>query len=211
MRDERSRLILKNRRAPLMKIFAAFNASNDFIICKRTFDRYCRRNGFIRGPSGIKQVLKERHRKCRLEWCKPRRFWTMEDNWSNIIFSDERMVKVGENHRVYIWKRKGEGYRPELYWEKENSIESLFKVMIRGCITWNGVGTLCFVDGNITAEKYMKLLEENLWPVIARHFSYGGTVFQDDEAPIHTARIVKSWKQNNAITNPSLGDLTAQT
>ena len=77
----------------------------NFTICKRTFDRYCRRNGFIRGPCGEKQVLKERLWKFRSEWCKPRRFWTVKDQWSKIIFSDESMMKIGDNHRVYVWKR----------------------------------------------------------------------------------------------------------
>ena len=41
-----------------MKTFAAFNASNAFQVCKRIFDRYCRGNGFIRGPSGKNRSLK---------------------------------------------------------------------------------------------------------------------------------------------------------
>ena len=43
-------------------------------------------------------------------------------------------------------------------------------VMIWGCITWYGVSTLCQVNGNINAEKYISVLDSQLWPVIARHF-----------------------------------------
>ena len=130
-----------------MQILATFNASNDVSISKRTFDRYRRRMGFSRGPSVKKQVLQPRHRRIRLEWCKPRRFWTVDDHWSRVIFSDESMIKVGDNYRVYVWKRKGEGYRPDLYGEKKNSVKSRFKVMVWGCITRYGIGTLSFVDG----------------------------------------------------------------
>ena len=66
--------------------------------------------------------------------------------------------------------------------------------MIWACISWCGAGTLCFVDGNIPAEKYLEILEENWWPVIAKTFSDGRAVFQDDGTPVHTARIVKSLK-----------------
>ena len=45
-----------------------------------------------------------------------------------------------------------------------------FQVMIWGCICWNGVGTLAKVTGNINSEKYKEILEENIWPVIVRHF-----------------------------------------
>jgi hypothetical protein len=33
-----------------------------------------------------------------------------------------------------------------------------------------GIGTLCFVECNINAEKYINIIDTNLWPVIARHF-----------------------------------------
>ena len=42
--------------------------------------------------------------------------------------------------------------------------------MMRGCITWYGVGTLCQVNGNINPEKYISVLDSQLWPVIAHHF-----------------------------------------
>ena len=98
-----------------------------------------------------------------------------------------------------MWKRKGEGYRPDLYGKKNNSVKSRFKVMIWGCITWYGIGTLSFVGGNIDAEKYLDTSEENLWPVIARYFPTGGEIFQDDGASVHTANIVKTWKRKNGI------------
>jgi hypothetical protein len=52
--------------------------------------------------------------------------------------------------------------------------------MIWGCITWYGVGTLCHVNGNINAEKYISVLDSQLWSVIARHFPDDSYVFQDD-------------------------------
>ena len=45
-----------------------------------------------------------------------------------------------------------------------------FSVMIWGCICWEGVGTLTKVCGNINSEKYVSIVDENIWPVIARHF-----------------------------------------
>ena len=45
-----------------------------------------------------------------------------------------------------------------------------FKVMIRGCICWNGVGTLAKVTGNINSEKYKEIIEETIKLVIVRHF-----------------------------------------
>jgi hypothetical protein len=41
------------------------------------------------------------------------------------------------------------------------------------------------------------VLENNLWPVIARYFADTGYVFQDDNAPVHRARITENYKQEN--------------
>ena len=43
--------------------------------------------------------------------------------------------------------------------------------MIWGCITWYGVGTLYKVDGKINAVKYRDILDNHLWPLLARHFA----------------------------------------
>lgn len=71
--------------------------------------------------------------------------------------------------------------------------------MVWGCITYDSVGTLCLVDGNITALKYIDILDEHLWPVIARHFSDKPYLFQDDNSPVHRARITREFKVYNNI------------
>jgi len=43
--------------------------------------------------------------------------------------------------------------------------------MFWGCISYYGVGPLTPVEGNMNTDKYLSVLEDNLWPVIARHFS----------------------------------------
>jgi hypothetical protein len=41
-------------------------------------------------------------------------------------------------------------------------------LMILGCITYEGVGTLTVVDGNIDAQKYIKVSDNFVWHVIAQ-------------------------------------------
>ena len=65
--------------------------------------------------------------------------------------------------------------------------------MIWGCITYEGVGTLTVVDGNINAQKYIEVLDNFVWSVIARHFLDDNYVFQDDNAPVHGAYVVKEY------------------
>ena len=73
--------------------------------------------------------------------------------------------------------------------------------MIWGCITWHGVGTLCKVDGNINAVKYHDILDNHLWPILARHFADKSYHFQDDNAHVHRARIIEEFKRDNDIAS----------
>ena len=52
--------------------------------------------------------------------------------------------------------------------------------MIWGCISYHGVGPLTMVNGTLNAQGYLKIIDENVWPVIAKHFSDGDYYFQDE-------------------------------
>jgi hypothetical protein len=41
-------------------------------------------------------------------------------------------------------------------------------LMILGCITYEGVGTLTVVDGNINAQKYIEVSDNFVWHVIVQ-------------------------------------------
>jgi hypothetical protein len=38
-------------------------------------------------------------------------------------------------------------------------------------ITYESVGTLTVVDGDINAQKYIEVIDNFVWPVIAHHFT----------------------------------------
>ena len=72
-----------------------------------------------------------------------------------------------------------------------------------GCIIWHGIGTSTAVEGNINAQKYQQILDDNLWPVIAQHFPNDQYIFQDDNAPVHRARSTQELIHRNGITTMS--------
>ena len=55
------------------------------------------------------------------------------------------------------------------------------------------------MNGNINGSKYIEILEDNLWPVIVRHYPEENYIFQDDNAPVHGARSVQNYKTQNNI------------
>jgi hypothetical protein len=71
--------------------------------------------------------------------------------------------------------------------------------MFWGCISYYGVCTLTPVVGNLNSEKYINILDDNLWAVIAQHFPTSPYIFQEDNAPCHVSRRTNQWKTENDI------------
>jgi hypothetical protein len=69
-----------------------------------------------------------------------------------------------------------------------------------GCTCYSGVGTITPFDGNLNTEKYISLLENNLWQVVVKHFGNDPWIFQDDDyCPCHRSQGAKNWKNQNNI------------
>ena len=82
--------------------------------------------------------------------------------------------------------------------------------MVWGCITYHGVGTLCMVNGNINAQKYISILDDNLWPVVTRHFNDKPYRFQDDNAPF-IEPVLRKITYNKIVYLPLNGQHNLQT
>lgn len=100
-------------------------------------------------------------------------------------------MMIGHDEREYVWRKAGEGWRPDLVSQKP---QPKFQVMIWGCISWFEPGTVASAKGNINANKYQDILEDNLWPIVAQHG--GGYIFQDD----NVARSTVKYKTRNHIS-----------
>jgi hypothetical protein len=98
-------------------------------------------------------------------------------------------VVVGNNNRIDIWRKKDETESRDCACP---SAQRKLLVMIWGCISQYGVGTITTVNGTINRHKYIEILEDNLWPVIARHFPKQGCLFQDDNLPYIEKTTVKT-------------------
>lgn len=200
VRDERQllRLVKFNRTTPLKDITGQFNQGRQVPVSERSIHRYLSKNKYHRRVCRKKIRIREQNRKNRVAWARGKRRWTVDYNWSKVIFSDECKVVLGQNNRVYIWRKAGEEWLPACI-SPGAPPKPAMSLMLWGCITWNGVGTLTVVNGNINANKYIDILEEQLWPVVVKIFPTNDYIFQDDNAPVHRARIVQEYKQINRI------------
>jgi len=51
--------------------------------------------------------------------------------------------------------------------------------------------------------KYKDILEDNIWPVIVRHFPDNNYLFQDGNAPVHRSRLLQQYKADNSLKSIS--------
>ena len=71
------------------------------------------------------------------------------------------VLKVGQNHRIFVWKKDGEGLTGLTFTE--------YRIRLRDrqyleLITWHQ-GPIKVIDGKVDAKKYMDILDECLWPL----------------------------------------------
>lgn len=114
-RGRKSTVTSRNyRRESLKDITDQFNENRERLVSKRTVQLHLHKNGFVRRVAKTKLVIREVNRKKRLSWCREKRKLTVGNYWRKVIFSDESKIVVGQNSRVYIWRKRGESWRPDL-------------------------------------------------------------------------------------------------
>lgn len=199
-RDTRKllRLVKQNRQSTLSDITGEYNKYNDTSLSTRTVQRRLFEKSYHRRVVKKKIRIRAVNRIKRVTWARGKRLWHLTTHWKRVIFSDECKVVIGDNNRVYVWRKPGEEWLPECVCPPP---QVKFSLMIWACITWNGVGTLTVVDGNINAQKYIEILDSQLWPVVAAHFPDNNYIYQDDNAPVHRARSVIDYKRQNNINS----------
>ena len=66
--------------------------------------------------------------------------------------------------------------------------------MMWGCMTWQGVGYAAKIDGRMDGDLYLQILKDELQNTLEYYdLNPPNTIFQQDNDPKHTCRIVKEW------------------
>ena len=146
---------------------------------------------------GKKITISRVNRDHRMGFCRQKLHWNVQNNWSSILFSDETKIMLGRNGKVYVLRKPDERFRPDCLGQLDD-FETTCHVMFWGCITYYGVGTLVAIDGNMNTDKCISVLDDNLWPIVVRHFSDRPWIFQDN-VPCHVSLRANQWKEENGI------------
>jgi transposase len=161
--------------------------------------RRCLKEAGLKARKKVKKpYLSKKNKQDRLDFAIKHRHFT-EDDWKKFIWSDESKInRFGSDGMSWVWVPAGEGL-------SNKTIQPTVKygggrIMIWGCMTWEGVGYCCKIDGNMDADLYVQILEEDL---LATTEYYGlnaeDYIFQQDNDPKHTSKKAKKWFQDNGI------------
>jgi len=103
---------------------------------------------------------------------------------------------LGSDGREWVWKKPG-GVMTEQH------VKGTVKfgggsLMIWGCMTAQGVGYACHIDGHMDAELYTHILEEEFLQSLEYYgMDVNKIIFQQDNDPKHTSRKAKNFLNEN--------------
>ncbi len=130
----------------------------------------------------------------RLTWAKEKKNWTVAQ-WSKVLLSDESKFCISFGIQgPRVWRKGGEAHSPSCL---KSSVKFPRSVMIWGAMSSADVDPLCFFKTNVTAPIYQYILEHFMLPSAHQLCKYVN--FQQDLAPAHTAKSIKSWLNGHGV------------
>ncbi|GBM30551.1 hypothetical protein AVEN_265004-1 [Araneus ventricosus] len=135
--------------------------------------------------------------RARFHWTSEHRSWTPEQ-WGHVLFTDESRFNIqNDSRRTMIWREPGTRYRAPNIVEKDHYRGG--GLLVRAGIATNGRTDLYVcVGGSVTAVRYR---DEILHPLVLPFIAAMGTdtIFMDDNARPHRARLVRSYLGSETI------------
>ena len=115
--------------------------------------------------------------------------------WKKVVFTDEKKFNLDgpDGYKYYFHDLRKE----ERFLSRRQSGGG--SIMLWGSISYNSALSLIKISGHQNAIKYVELFDQEL-RVMNDKFGDSSWIFQQDNAPIHTAKIVKEWFTNKNVT-----------
>ena len=161
-------------------------------VSRKTVARALNKAGLKAGEKKKKPGLSQKNIKARLEFAKNYQDWT-ENDWNRVIFSDESKInRFNSDGRSWGWFR-------DTSMLEDRNVNIQIKhggggIMIWGCMTSQGVGYLCKIEGNMDQHLYKSILDDDLMNTIDFYdLDMEQVIFQHDNDPKHKAKSVQKW------------------
>jgi len=142
-----------------------------------------------------KPFISEQNRLKRRTFAREHLEWT-EQQWRSVLWSDESPFVLIFNRRQRVWRSHNERYEP---WATKATVKHDIKINVWGCFTYDGVGRLYLIQGNMEAKQYKNILRYQMLPSAQELFGDEPYIFQQDNDPKHTSELVQDFLDERDI------------
>uniref|UniRef100_A0A7I4Z4K4 Paired domain-containing protein n=1 Tax=Haemonchus contortus TaxID=6289 RepID=A0A7I4Z4K4_HAECO len=190
------RASMGDSRATASDIRKQVTSSSGISISQSTVQRRLRAGGLFGRRPSKKPLVSAKNRKARLDFARKHLAWNRDD-WKKVLFSDEsKFCLFGSDGIMYIRrpvnKRCDPKYQIPLVKHRGGS------VMLWGCFSLSGVGPLVRIQGNMNSAQCKDILENVMLPFANQNLPTRW-IFQHDNDPKHTSRLVADFLQSKEI------------
>jgi len=180
----------KNRRTPWYKIPGILGWDCKVYAITTAF----KKEGFARYSALRKPKLTPEQAIVRLQWAQEHEHWT-EEQWFQILWTDETWVKPGRHKKVKVTRRRGEALHRDCV---EPKVQRKIGWMFWGCISGLGKGPGTFWEkdwGTISSQSYC----EHIVPILEDYIRRTGRILMQDNAPGHTSAETWAYMANRGL------------
>lgn len=199
-RDQRALINMtkKNRRSSCAQLALQWKLSNGKQASPSTVQKVLQKHDYMWRPACKKPRLTKKQKKTRLEFCNQLKNWT-KYSYRNIIWSDEMNVEVDMRKKgIKLRRTNDEKYHPDCIVERTK--QGSGSIGIWACMSYDGVKFFKLFKGRLNADAYQEILENYLIPSIDLMDDKEDVIFQQDNAPCHTAHKIRDFFEQNSIT-----------
>jgi transposase len=193
-----AQIMRSNHRSTASRIAQIYFEVTEIRISDRTLRKYAHRLRYYSRMTAPKPFVTELQRTYRLRWCKNLLDWGSTE-WGRVIWSDESRFEIFQNDGPSrVWRLPGQRFigknlRPTVKHGGGG-------IMVWGCFSLEGgLGPLVRIEGTLNRFGYIDLLTHHFLPYLNAQFYSKMYFFQDDNAPVHTARAVMRWFKKEDI------------
>ena len=191
-----ARLVLMSKRSPFKTashVQADFSNVTGLNLSISTVKNRLAEAGLHGRVARRKPMLSDKNKSKRVDFAREHGTWSA-DLWGKVLWSDEKRFNLFHSDgRTYVRRPDGMALRPQ--YVKPTVAHGGAGIMVWGCFCRSGIGELVWLRENINRHVYLRILQDAMLP--SAHSLLGSDfVFQHDNAPSHTADIVKDWMAN---------------
>lgn len=137
-----------------------------------------------------KPLLSKKNRIARKAFARTHLSWTVE-KWNTVLWSDEsKFMLFGSDGRTYV--RRPVGKRYDFKYQVPTVKHGGGNIMVWGCFFRSGVGPIIEINGKMDRFMYRDILENTMLPFAEEEMPLRW-VFQQDNDPKHTSKLIKEW------------------